>query len=61
QLIGSGQGSVGVRAILQSFEEILKAEKNRPFVFNVQVVPLSQVENVWNKKSGDRLVFVPHM
>ena len=61
QLIGSGQGSVGVHAILQSFEEILKAEKNRPFVFNVQVVPLSQVESVWHQKSGNRLVFSPDM
>ncbi|WP_294974851.1 zinc-binding alcohol dehydrogenase family protein [uncultured Leuconostoc sp.] len=60
QLIGSGQGSVGVQAILKSFEEILQAEQKSPFEFNVRAVMLSQIESVWDKQSGERFVFLPH-
>lgn len=57
QLIGSGQGSVGIRDILKSFKEIIKAEKENPFDFQVREVPLSDFEKGWNESGGKRIVF----
>ncbi|MDR3190170.1 MAG: zinc-binding alcohol dehydrogenase family protein [Lactobacillaceae bacterium] len=60
QLIGSGQGSVGVLAIIKSFKAILKAEKQMPFEFTTKAVGLSELEDAWHEKNPERLVFVPN-
>ncbi|AEV94396.1 quinone oxidoreductase family protein [Pediococcus claussenii] len=57
QLIGSGQGSVDIQDILKSFKEIIRSEKENPFDFAVEEVPLSSFEEGWNKKGGKRIVF----
>ncbi|CAM3151242.1 quinone oxidoreductase family protein [Leuconostoc rapi] len=59
QLIGSGQGSVGARAVIQSLEEILISEQAQPFEFKAQAVYLSQVATLWDNPGTERLVFVP--
>ena len=60
QLIGSGQGSVGVKDLIQSFNEIIAAEVSQPFVFTVKTVGLSEIEKYWAISSPERLVFVPN-
>ena len=59
QLIGSGQGSIGVKDMIQSFNEIIAAEVSQPFAFTVKTVGLSEIEKYWTIPSSERLVFVP--
>jgi len=57
ELIGSGQGSVSPRYIVQSLAEILAAEANAPFTFNIHQLPLSDFEEGWQDHGSDRVVF----
>ncbi|GAB6093222.1 zinc-binding alcohol dehydrogenase family protein [Furfurilactobacillus curtus] len=57
QLIGSGQGSIGVHDIIKSFKEILQSESQQPFSFVFKQVPLDDFEEAWQEKGTKRIVF----
>ena len=57
EMLGSGQGSVGVQNILESFKAIVAAEQAVPFVFDAQAMPLSDFDQGWHDQSGKRVVF----
>ena len=57
-LMGSGIGSVGRRALLQSISGIFEAVGPAGLTVATQVVPLSEVERVWESAGGKpRVVF----
>ncbi len=57
-LMGSGIGSVSRQALLRSIRSIFEAVKPAGLKIATQVVPLSQVEDVWEKATGKpRIVF----
>ncbi len=57
-LMGSGIGSVSRLALVQSIESIFKAVQPAGLKIATQVVPLAEVEAVWDKATGKpRVVF----
>jgi hypothetical protein len=57
-LMGSGIGSVSRQILLQSIESVFDAVQPAGLKVATQVVPLSQVEAVWEKATGKpRVVF----
>jgi NADPH:quinone reductase-like Zn-dependent oxidoreductase len=57
-LMGSGIGSVSCKGLVQSIARVFEAVKPARLKIATQVVPLSNVEDVWEKASGKpRVVF----
>jgi NADPH:quinone reductase-like Zn-dependent oxidoreductase len=61
QIMGSGQGSVTIGGILAELPELAKELDAGSFDVNPKVVPLSELEQIWNAPTpdGERIVFVP--
>jgi NADPH:quinone reductase-like Zn-dependent oxidoreductase len=60
ELLGSGLGSLSAQAILQSLTTMFAAQSEMRFAIDVEPVPLSNVEEAFARKSGDRrIVFIP--
>jgi NADPH:quinone reductase-like Zn-dependent oxidoreductase len=57
-LLGSGVGSVSRKGLVQSIRSVFEAVEPAGLKITTQVVPLSDVEGVWNKSTGKpRVVF----
>jgi NADPH:quinone reductase-like Zn-dependent oxidoreductase len=59
ELLGSGLGSLSSQAILQSLTTMFAAESKLRFAIDIDPVPLSKVEEAWNRKGESRIVFIP--
>ena len=59
ELLGSGLGSLSSQAILQSLRTMFAAESKVRFAIDIDPVPLSEVEEAWTRKEGNRIVFIP--
>ncbi|HSY03839.1 MAG TPA: zinc-binding alcohol dehydrogenase family protein [Acidobacteriaceae bacterium] len=59
EILGSGFGSVNMERLFASMADILQEAAKEPFKIAVTVVPLRDVESLWNSKSDARLVFQP--
>lgn len=60
ELLGSGFGSASLQQILQAVGELFKEAAKKPFKNDVETVPLSEVEAMWNvREHGTRIVFEP--
>ena len=60
ELLGSGLGSLSAQAILQSLRTMFAAESKVRFAIDIDRVPLSQVQETWNRKGEEsRIVFIP--
>ncbi|MGA8530548.1 MAG: zinc-binding alcohol dehydrogenase family protein [Acidobacteriaceae bacterium] len=60
ELIGSGFGSVPIDRVLRALTNFLQEAAREPFQVRTTVVPLAQVELLWNApEQGARLVFQP--
>ncbi|KRM71171.1 quinone oxidoreductase family protein [Lacticaseibacillus brantae] len=59
EMVGSGQGSVGVTNILETLKAIVASEATAPFTFATQTAALADVDHVWSTATKSRLVFVP--
>lgn len=61
QIVGSGQGSVGVREILGELPEIAAAVTRGDLEVDARAVPLAEVTEVWAAEAGStgRVVLVP--
>jgi NADPH:quinone reductase-like Zn-dependent oxidoreductase len=58
-LMGSGIGSIPRKGLIDAIRGVLQAVIPGKLKIETKVVPLSEVENVWNKDSGNsRIVFV---
>ncbi len=59
ELLGSGLGSLSSQAILQSLSTMFAAESKMRFAIDIDPVPLSEVEEAWTRREGNRIVFIP--
>lgn len=60
ELMGSGFGSVSIDRIFRALAAFLQEAAREPFQIRTKVVPLAQVEGLWNApEQGVRLVFQP--
>lgn len=60
ELLGSGFGSASIDRIFQAIGKFFQAAAMQPFHFKTKVVPLRDVEGLWNAaEEGVRLVFQP--
>jgi NADPH:quinone reductase-like Zn-dependent oxidoreductase len=60
--LGSGQGSVSARGILETLPSLVEEIDRRTFAIDAVTRPLTDVERVWNEKlnrSTERVVFTP--
>ncbi len=58
ELMGSGLGSVSNRELVASIGEMLRAAAQHGWSTEIDVHPLSEVEQAWQTSGGDRLVLV---
>lgn len=57
-LMGSGIGSISLKGLLGAISGVLQAVAPGKLKIKTKVVPLAEVENIWNKESGaSRVVF----
>ena len=59
RIMGSGQGSVSTRAIVEELPGLAAVITTGAFSIGSRAVPLSEVETTWNARSGARVVFTP--
>lgn len=61
QLVGSGQGSVTTAGYIAEFPALIEAIATGKLQVNAVPVPLEQVEELWNRPTGngERVVFIP--
>jgi len=59
RIVGSGQGSVDPGDIKTELAAIAREVGRGTFDLQARAVPLSEVEETWSEKTGDRIVFVP--
>lgn len=60
ELLGSGFGSASLDQLRQAIAEFFDLAAAAPFQMNIKVVPLRDVETLWNSpEQGTRLVFHP--
>lgn len=60
ELLGSGFGSASLDQLRQAIAEFFDLVAAAPFQMNIKVVPLRDVETLWNSpEQGTRLVFQP--
>lgn len=57
ELMGSGIGSIPLDRLITSISGVLQAAMPDGFQIATHVVPLSDVEHVWSRGGGDRIVF----
>jgi hypothetical protein len=62
QIVGSGQGSVSTRAILEELPALAQAITDKTFAVDAVPVPLAQVETAWADAptSTQRIVLTPN-
>ncbi|HVW28261.1 MAG TPA: zinc-binding alcohol dehydrogenase family protein [Polyangiaceae bacterium] len=58
-LVGSGQGSVSTRAILNELPALARTITNGTFQIDVRPMPLEDVEQAWTDATRRRIVIVP--
>ena len=60
-VLGSGQGSISIAAIVAELPSLIKELAAGSFTVNARAVPLSEVETVWNAPTarGQCIVFTP--
>jgi NADPH:quinone reductase-like Zn-dependent oxidoreductase len=58
-IVGSGQGSVPTRQIVEELPAIAAAISSGRFDLDVRAVPLADVERAWAEGSAERVVIVP--
>jgi NADPH:quinone reductase-like Zn-dependent oxidoreductase len=61
QIVGSGQGSVSTRDIINELPALAHEISTRSYTIEAVATPLSQVQTAWNAHlaPGQRIVFVP--
>jgi NADPH:quinone reductase-like Zn-dependent oxidoreductase len=59
RILGSGQGSVSTRAIVEELPALAAEITTGAFSIGSRAVPLSEVETTWNAPSEARVVFTP--
>jgi len=59
EMVGSGQGSVGVANILATLKAIVASEADAPFTFATETAHFADVDKVWSAATKARVVFVP--
>jgi hypothetical protein len=59
RVLGSGQGSVSTRAIVEELPALADAISSGVLVADAEPRPLSSVERVWDEAVSRRVVFVP--
>ncbi|WP_028065505.1 quinone oxidoreductase family protein [Solirubrobacter soli] len=59
RVMGSGQGSVSTKAILQALPHLAAEISNGTFTVDPQPLPLEQVETAWTAADTRRVVFTP--
>jgi NADPH:quinone reductase-like Zn-dependent oxidoreductase len=59
ELLGSGFGSASIEEIFATLKVFFEQAATKPFVTQIQAVPLRDVEALWNAPERGRLVFLP--
>ena len=59
ELMGSGLGSVSLPGLIGAIDGVFRAANAGALILPIKTMPLSEVEQVWNAKERERIVFLP--